>query len=60
MGYYGSAITAGAALGAPVAGVFIDLISPEAGYIFAAGVALLLVGLAFVVRAFRRRGRSRA
>ncbi|NUL49541.1 MFS transporter, partial [Cellulosimicrobium funkei] len=32
MGYYGSAMTAGAAMGAPVAGAFIDGISPEAGY----------------------------
>lgn len=59
MGYYGSAMTAGAAMGAPIAGVFIDLISPEAGYIFAAGVALLMVAAAYVVRAFRRRGRAR-
>ena len=42
-----------------IAGVFIDLISPEAGYIFAAGVALLMVAAAYVVRAFRRRGRAR-
>lgn len=59
MGYYGSAMTAGAAMGAPIAGIFIDLISPEAGYIFAAGVALLMVVAAFAVRALRRRGRSR-
>lgn len=57
MGYYGSAMTAGAALGAPASGAFIDGISPEAGYVFAATVALVLVGVAVVVRTARRRRR---
>jgi MFS family permease len=61
MGYYGSAMTAGAALGAPAAGAFIDGISAEAGYVFAAAVALLMVGLAVLVRTmlrWRRRART--
>ena len=54
MGYYGSAMTAGAAMGAPVAGAFIDGISPEAGYLFAGLIALVLVGVAVLARAVRR------
>ncbi len=60
MGYYGSAITAGAALGAPAAGAFIDGISPEAGYVFAALIALALAGVAVLVRTAVRRRRRRA
>lgn len=59
MGYYGSAMTAGAAMGAPVAGAFIDGISPEAGYVFAALVALAMVGLAVLARTIVRRRRTR-
>ncbi|WMY76925.1 MFS transporter [Citricoccus sp. I39-566] len=54
MGYYGSAMTAGAAMGAPVAGAFIDGISPEAGYLFAGLIALVLVGVAVAARTVRR------
>lgn len=61
MGYYGSAMTAGAALGAPASGAFIDGISAEAGYVFAGAVALLMVGLAVLARTMlRRRRRTRA
>lgn len=60
MGYYGSAMTAGAAMGAPVAGAFIDGVSPEAGYVFAALVALAMVGLAVLVRTIVRRRRVRS
>lgn len=60
MGYYGSAMTAGAALGAPASGAFIDGISAEAGYVFAGAVALLMVGLAVLARTMlRRRRRAR-
>lgn len=47
MGWYGSALTAGVALGAPLAGVFIDGVGPSAGFVSvgAAGVMLCLVGL---------------
>jgi MFS family permease len=58
MGYYGSAMTAGAALGSPAAGVFIDGISPEAGYVFAALAALAMVALALLARTIVRRRRA--
>ncbi|MEO5319884.1 MFS transporter [Arthrobacter sp. CC3] len=56
MGWYGSALTAGVALGAPLAGVFIDGIGPSAGFVSvgAAGVVLCLFGLA-LLRHRRRR-----
>lgn len=55
MGWYGSALTAGVALGAPLAGVFIDNVGPSAGFaaIGMAGVALCGAGL--VLASFRRR-----
>ncbi len=57
MGWYGSALTAGVALGAPLAGVFIDGIGPSAGFVSVgtAGVVLCLLGLALQHRR-RRRG----
>ncbi|WP_454698094.1 MFS transporter [Arthrobacter humicola] len=56
MGWYGSALTAGVALGAPLAGVFIDGIGPSAGFVSvgAAGVVLCLFGLV-LLRHRRRR-----
>ena len=55
MGWYGSALTAGVALGSPLAGVFIDIMGPSGGFVSvgAAGVLLCLVGLALQQR--RRR-----
>ncbi|MBP1234970.1 MFS family permease [Arthrobacter sp. PvP102] len=57
MGWYGSALTAGVALGAPLAGLFIDGIGPSAGFVSvgAAGVVLCLFGLGLQHRR-RRRG----
>ncbi|MBT2514227.1 MFS transporter [Arthrobacter sp. ISL-30] len=48
MGWYGSALTAGVALGAPLAGIFIDGIGAWSGFVTvgSAGVALCLAGLA--------------
>ncbi|WP_457949382.1 MFS transporter [Pseudarthrobacter sp. alpha12b] len=48
MGWYGSALTAGVALGSPLAGIFIDVMGPSGGFVSvgAAGVVLCLVGLA--------------
>jgi MFS family permease len=56
MGWYGSSLTGGVALGAPLAGLFIDVIGPSAGFVSVglAGVALCLVGLV-LQRARRRR-----
>jgi MFS family permease len=61
MGWYGSALTAGVALGAPLAGVFIDGIGPSAGFVSVgtAGVVLCLLGLVLQHRR-RRRGMSPA
>jgi MFS family permease len=55
MGWYGSALTGGVALGAPLAGLFIDGVGPGAGFVSvgAAGVVLCLVGL--VLQRLRRR-----
>lgn len=55
MGWYGSALTAGVALGAPLAGVFIDNVGPSGGFaaVGIAGVALCATGL--VLTSIRRR-----
>ena len=55
MGWYGSAMTAGTALGAPVAGLAIDVIGPWSGFVMAGGAAALLVLLTLSVRRFVRR-----
>ncbi|WP_120522248.1 MFS transporter [Arthrobacter celericrescens] len=59
MGWYGSALTAGVALGAPLAGVFIDGVGSWAGFVSVgvAGVALCLAGL--VLMRIRRAARVR-
>jgi MFS family permease len=56
MGWYGSALTSGTALGAPLAGAAIDFIGPWAGFIFAGASASLLVVVTLSVRKFSRRG----
>lgn len=55
MGWYGSALTAGVALGAPLAGIFIDGMGPSGGFfsVGVAGVLLCFVGL--LLKAVRRR-----
>ncbi|MBE4716880.1 MFS transporter [Pseudarthrobacter sp. AB1] len=55
MGWYGSALTAGVALGAPLAGIFIDGMGPSGGFVSVgvAGVLLCVVGL--LLKAVRRR-----
>lgn len=55
MGFYGSAMTAGAAMGAPLSGVFIDAIDPAAGYVFSALTGAVLVVLAALATLARRR-----
>ncbi|MGO4122599.1 MFS transporter [Arthrobacter sp. YAF16] len=56
MGWYGSALTGGVALGAPLAGLFIDGVGPGAGFVSVglAGVVLCLVGLVLQHRRRRR------
>ncbi|OMH24212.1 MFS transporter [Tersicoccus phoenicis] len=61
MGWYGSALTTGSALGSPTIGIAIDVFGPGAGFIGAGSLALVLalVGLALVggrARVDRRRG----
>ncbi|MGR0162067.1 MFS transporter [Paenarthrobacter nitroguajacolicus] len=55
MGWYGSALTAGVALGAPLAGVFIDTVGPSGGFaaVGIAGVVLCATGL--ILTSMRRR-----
>lgn len=55
MGWYGSALTGGVALGAPLAGVFIDGVGPAGGFVSVGvgGVVLCVVGL--LLQALRRR-----
>ncbi|MDZ4351592.1 MAG: MFS transporter [Arthrobacter sp.] len=56
MGWYCSALTGGVALGAPLAGVFIDGVGPSAGFVAVGvgGVALCLLGLVLQHRRRRR------
>ncbi|GAA2203134.1 MFS transporter [Sinomonas flava] len=60
MGWYGSALTAGTALGSPLTGTLIDAVGPGAGFagIGAAGVLLCSAGLA--AQGARRRRRAPA
>ncbi|HET7139283.1 MAG TPA: MFS transporter [Arthrobacter sp.] len=55
MGWYGSALTGGVALGAPLAGVFIDGVGPAGGFVSVGvgGVVLCVAGL--LLQALRRR-----
>jgi len=57
MGWYGSALTAGIAFGAPLAGIFIDTVGPSGGFasVGSAGVVLCIAGFALMSR--RRRAR---
>jgi MFS family permease len=56
MGWYGSALTGGVALGAPLAGVFIDGVGPSTGFVAVGvgGVLLCLLGLGLQRRRRRR------
>ena len=60
MGYYGSAMTAGAAMGAPLVGLFIDAFHPWVGYLVVAAAGLVLVCVAGALTVLRRRRVSRA
>jgi predicted MFS family arabinose efflux permease len=59
MGWYGSALTGGVALGAPLAGVFIDGVGPSAGFV-AVGVGGVVVAFVGLVLQQRRRRRLAA
>jgi len=60
MGWYGSALTSGVALGAPIAGVLIDAVGPWGGFT-AVGAVAAIVGVAgFMARDLGRREASAA
>lgn len=59
MGWYGSALTAGIALGAPLAGLFIDGVGAWGGFV-AVGVAGVLLCAAGIALQQRRRRRAAA
>jgi predicted MFS family arabinose efflux permease len=59
MGWYGSALTGGVALGAPLAGVFIDGTGPSGGFV-SVGVAGVVLCFAGLVLQQRRRSRGTA
>ena len=50
MGWYGSALTSGVALGAPVAGVLIDATGPWGGFTAVAVVSALIGAAGFAAR----------
>jgi MFS family permease len=59
MGWHGSALTVGTAVGAPLAGSVIDGVGPSQGFVIAGGAGILIAGLGLSVqamRAWRRRG----
>lgn len=59
MGWYGSSMTIGSALGAPFAGAVIDGIGPWAGFAIVGAICAVLAGIGLVVmRAWQRRGVS--
>ncbi|WP_144629286.1 MFS transporter [Arthrobacter woluwensis] len=55
MGWYGSFLTAGTALGSPMTGLFIDRIGPWSGFVAIGVAGVLLVVVATVARVVRRR-----
>ncbi|GGC95513.1 MFS transporter [Tersicoccus solisilvae] len=57
MGWYGSALTAGSALGSPMIGIAIDVFGPGAGFVGAGGVALVLALLGLGLVSARARTR---
>ncbi|MBJ2121299.1 MFS transporter [Arthrobacter sp. MSA 4-2] len=57
MGWYGSALTSGVAVGAPLAGVLIDTAGPWGGFV-AVGVAAALIGTAGLAAQQVRRRRA--
>ncbi|MDP5227872.1 MULTISPECIES: MFS transporter [Arthrobacter] len=55
MGWYGSFLTAGTALGSPMTGVFIDMVGPWSGFVVIGVAGVLLVLVATGARMLRRR-----
>jgi MFS family permease len=62
MGWHGSALTVGTAVGAPLAGSVIDGIGPSVGFVMAGGVGMAIAGAGLSIQAarrWRRRGLAR-
>ena len=60
MGWHGSFLTTGGALGAPVAGLAIDRYGPAAGFVAVAAAGLLVAVVGLTTSRVRRRGARRA
>ncbi|MHA7273779.1 MFS transporter [Arthrobacter sp. TMT4-20] len=58
MGWYGSALTSGVALGAPLAGITIDTVGPSAAFTAVGSVAVLICLLGLGAQQVRRRRAS--
>ena len=58
MGWYGSALTSGVALGAPLAGITIDTVGPSAAFTTVGTVAVLICLLGLAAQQVRRRRAS--
>ena len=58
MGWHGSFLTSGGALGAPIAGIAIDRLGADAGFVVVALIGLLVAGAGLV--AIRARAKVRA
>lgn len=58
MGWYGSALTSGVALGAPLAGVMIDSVGPWGGFVAVGAAAAALSLLCLAAQKVRRRRRT--
>lgn len=57
MGWYGSAMTAGTALGSPVTGLFVDNVGPDYAFVAIGVMAAVVVLVALVAQQIRRRVR---
>ncbi|MBT2520678.1 MFS transporter [Arthrobacter sp. ISL-28] len=60
MGWYGSALTAGVALGAPLAGLFIDGVGPSAGFVSVGLAGVMLCATGIVLQRRRAAGQKEA
>lgn len=60
MGWYGSALTAGVALGAPLAGLFIDGVGPSAGFVSVGLAGVMLCAAGIVLQRRRAAGQKDA
>ncbi|WP_315973702.1 MFS transporter [Glutamicibacter sp. M10] len=57
MGWYGSAMTAGTALGSPVTGLFVDNVGPDYAFVAIGVMAAVVVLVALAAQQIRRRVR---